>query len=144
MKPKFITVHCSATRPKHSFTVDRLRDLHVKVNGWSAIGYHFYITTDGILHPCRPLTRNGAHVSGHNADNIGVCLEGGLDNATGKPANTYNTEQMSALKQIVEHLQNSFGIDDAQVCGHRDWYGEKKDWKKECPCFDVHEWMKNN
>lgn len=142
MKPKFITIHCSATKPKNRFTVDDLRQLHVNNNGWNSIGYHFYITTDGNLHPCRSLSRNGAHVKGHNADNIGVCLEGGLNNDTGKPDDTYTSHQMAALKDIIEYLQNSFAIEDENVKGHRDWYGDNKgDWLKMCPCFDVQKWL---
>ena len=94
-----------------------------------------------MLHPCRPLDRNGAHVKGHNSNNIGVCLEGGLNNDTGKPSNTYTYSQMNALRVVVEFLQNSFGISNDDVKGHRDWYGDKKDWQKECPCFDVKEWL---
>lgn len=152
MKPKYITIHCSATRPKHNFSVVQLRDLHVNKNGWSDIGYHFYITTDGRLHPCRSLERNGAHVKGHNGDNIGVCLEGGLNNDSGKPSDTYTNGQMVALKDIVGYLQSSFAISDENVKGHRDWYGDSngdgvidsRDWLKECPCFDVKKWIGSN
>ncbi len=94
MNPKYITIHCSATKPKHDFSVDKLLDLHVNQNGWSDIGYNFYITTDGRLHLCRPLNRSGAHVKGHNTGNIGICLEGGLNNDTGKPDDTYTNHQM--------------------------------------------------
>ncbi|AUR96787.1 N-acetylmuramoyl-L-alanine amidase [Vibrio phage 1.232.O._10N.261.51.E11] len=145
MNPKFITVHCSATRPKHNFSVDALRDLHVNKNGWSDIGYHFYITADGTVNLCRPLTRNGAHVKGHNTDNIGICLEGGLNNDTGKPDDTYNHNQRAALKALVKKLQHEHGISQENVKGHRDWYGDangdgvidRHDWLKACPCFDV-------
>ena len=136
MNPKFITVHCSATRPKHDFSVDRLRELHVNQNGWSDIGYHFYITTDGRLHDCRPITRAGAHVKGHNIDNIGVCLEGGLNNDTGKPDDTYNSHQMKTLKDHVDSLMKQYGISKFCVKGHRDWGANKA-----CPCFDVAKWM---
>lgn len=136
MNPKYITIHCSATKPKHDFGVDRLRELHVNQNKWSDIGYHFYITTDGRLHPCRPLNRNGAHVKGHNTDNIGICLEGGLNNDTGKPADTYTHNQMVALRDIVDYLQDTFGIDNDNVKGHRDWGANKA-----CPCFEVSKWM---
>ena len=150
MNPKFITIHCSATKPKNSFGVDKLRELHVDKNGWSAIGYHFYITTDGRLNPCRPLNKPGAHVKGHNTDNIGICLEGGLNNDTGKPDDTYSSHQKDALREIVNYLQDSFGIDDENVKGHRDWSPDSngdgkvdsKDWLKACPCFDVQKWLK--
>jgi hypothetical protein len=150
MKPKFITIHCSATKPKHNFSVEKLRNLHVTRNGWSDIGYHFYITTDGGVHFCRPLSRNGAHVKGHNTDNIGVCLEGGLNNDTGRPDDTYSSVQMFILNTVVKYLQSSFSIEDENVKGHRDWYGDangdgiinNQDWLKECPCFSVSDWMK--
>lgn len=150
MNPKYITIHCSATKPKHNFSVERLHELHVNQNGWSAIGYHFYITTDGRLHPCRPLNRNGAHVKGHNTDNIGVCLEGGLNNDTGNPDDTFTAAQMVALRDIVDYLQDTFGIDDSNVKGHRDWSPDlngdgtiqANERIKQCPCFEVSEWMK--
>jgi len=136
MNPKYITIHCSATKPKHDYNVDKLRHTHVVQNGWSDIGYHFYITTDGSLHPCRPLNRTGAHVKGHNLDNIGICLEGGLNNDTGRPDDTYTYHQKVALKDIVEQMQDDYGINDRNVKGHRDWGANKA-----CPCFDVQKWM---
>ena len=54
MNPKFITVHCSATKPENPFTVEDLRKVHVNQNGWSDIGYHFYITVDGKVNPVPP------------------------------------------------------------------------------------------
>ncbi len=152
MQPKFITIHCSATKPKHSFTVEKLRESHVVRNKWSDIGYHFYITTDGNVHVCRPLDRTGAHVKGHNEDNIGICLEGGLNNDTGRPDDTYNSFQMDALGKLTEILQSRFNVKDKNVKGHRDWYGDSnndgkvdsRDWLKACPCFDVQKWIKGS
>ena len=151
MQPKFITIHCSATKPKHSFTVEALRRSHVDRRGWSDIGYHFYITTDGELHACRPLSKDGAHTLGHNANNIGICLEGGLSNDTGRPDNTYNSRQLKALRSVTEYLQASFHIDNEDVKGHRDWFEDingdgvvdKRDWLKDCPCFSVKKWLEN-
>lgn len=144
MNPKHITVHCSATKPKHSLSVEQLRLMHVETNGWSDIGYHFYITTDGKLHECRPLNRNGAHVRGYNDDNIGICLEGGLNNDTGKPDDTYNSHQMEALEGLIRQLKTTFNITNKNIQGHRDWYGDRSDWLKMCPCFDVKKWLSEN
>ena len=137
MNPKYITIHCSATKPKHDCGVDWLSDLHINQNGWSDIGYHAYITTDGKINFCRPLTRTGAHVKGHNDDNIGICLEGGLNNDTGKPDNTFSSHQMLALKGLVKSLQDAYWINNSNVKGHRDWGANKA-----CPCFDVRKWIK--
>lgn len=142
---KYITIHCSATRPKYRFKVDDLRWLHVNQNGWSDIGYHYYIDREGIRHECRPLNKTGAHVRGYNAGNIGVCLEGGLSNDTGAPQDNFTPWQYEELRLLVTELQGQFGIKDSNVKGHRDWFGDtnkdgvidSRDWLKECPCFDV-------
>lgn len=52
-----IVVHCSATRSNRRYTLEQLRHDHVAVNGWRDIGYHFYITLDGVVHTCRPIER---------------------------------------------------------------------------------------
>jgi len=139
---EFITIHCSATKPKYEFSVSDLRHAHVAVNKWSDIGYHFYITVDGAVTPCRTLSRNGAHVKGHNSGNIGICLEGGLNNDTGKPDDTFNYIQREALRYLIIEMQDKYGIENAAVKGHRDWYGDRKDWLKVCPCFDVAKFIK--
>ena len=147
MNPKYITVHCSATRPMSRFSVADLRSLHVGINGWTDIGYHFYITTDGEIHECRPLTREGAHVRRRNKDNIGICLEGGLSNETGKPYNTYSFFQLESLRRLIGRLSLNYDIYKDDIKGHRDWYGDTNgdgvidsgDWLKKCPCFDVRE-----
>lgn len=147
---KYITIHCSATKPKSDFNVERLRDLHVGKNGWSDIGYHFYITCDGVVHSCRPLNKPGAHTKGHNVDNIGVCMEGGINNDTGKSDDTFNSYQKRSLKNLVEYLQESFSIPNSNVKGHRDWSPDlngdgtiqANEFIKQCPCFSVSKWMK--
>lgn len=149
MTPKFITIHCSATKPKDNYSLSRLSHDHIMKNGWSDIGYHFYITTDGNLYPCRPLNRNGAHVRGHNTDNIGICMEGGLDNDTGKPSDTFTYHQKLAAKNLIIEMQDKYGIENEFVKGHRDWSPDlngdgtiqANERIKECPCFEVKEWM---
>ena len=67
IKPVEIIIHCSATRINAGmrYTVEQLRKDHL-ANGWSDIGYHFYITVDGVVHNCRPISKVGAHSLGHN------------------------------------------------------------------------------
>lgn len=149
MKPMHITVHCSATRPSQDLSVADIRAMHYKKK-YKDIGYHYVIRLDGSVHKGRPVTRQGAHVRGHNEDNIGICLVGGLD-STGKPSNTYNDRQLEALFGLLLDLCETHTIDFDFVCGHRDWYGDtngdgkvdKYDWLKECPCFNVREWFKS-
>ena len=82
----------------------------------------------------RPVQQPGAHVEGHNATTIGICLAGGVA-ANGKtPENNFTIEQFESLEALVGDLTFRFG--DVEVLGHRDFKGVRK----ECPCFDVREW----
>ena len=77
---RLLIIHCSATRYDRDFPVEALRASH-KARGFADIGYHFYITRDGYLHRCRPVNQIGAHAAGWNDRSIGICYEGGLDEA---------------------------------------------------------------
>ena len=74
---RFITLHCSATRPSQIAGVKEIRSWH-KAKGWSDIGYHFVVRRDGRVEKGRPITQTGAHVQGWNTNNVGICLEGGI------------------------------------------------------------------
>ncbi len=147
MNPKYITLHCSATNPAKPFTKADLHHAHVVKKKWSDIGYHYYIRTDGTIHPCRPMNRSGAHVKGHNTDNIGICLEGGVD-ANGKAEANFTDIQLEAAHHLTEELAENYCVEHHNVKGHRDWFPDlngdgvidRRDWLKECPCFDVAEW----
>ena len=83
-----IAVHCAATTPDMDIgaaTIDRWH----KERGFSSIGYHYVIRRDGTLETGRPLNTPGAHVQGHNAHSIGICLAGGVDQA-GKPEKQFH------------------------------------------------------
>lgn len=134
MTPKYLTVHCSATPPTMDIGANEIRSWHVNDNGWSDIGYHFVIRRDGKIEPGRPLDRQGAHVGGHNKDNVGVCLIGGTD-AHKRSEDNFTDEQFSALRHLMTELQSNYGIKDKDVKGHRDWPGVAKS----CPSFDVNQ-----
>ena len=53
-----IVIHCSATRASRSYTVDDCRRDH-RARGFANIGYHYYITRDGVVHAGRPLYQEG-------------------------------------------------------------------------------------
>ena len=94
---RLLIIHCSATRYDRDFPVEALRASH-KARGFADIGYHFYITRDGYLHRCRPVNQIGAHAAGWNDRSIGICYEGGLDEA-GTPSDTpYLRPEMFAAR----------------------------------------------
>ena len=124
-----IVIHCSATRATQRYTVDDCRRDH-RARGFADIGYHYYITRDGVVHAGRPLHIVGAHATGYNAHSIGICYEGGLD-IRGRPADTRTSEQKDTLQKLLERLKTDYPL--IRVVGHRDLPGVKKD----CPCFEV-------
>ncbi len=136
-----ILLHCSATRANRRYTFEQCRTDHLK-RGWKDIGYHYYITRDGMVHAGRPLEQPGAHCKGHNEHSIGVCYEGGLD-ARGTPCDTRTRAQRQAMFTLLQQLHDRFP--DAIILGHRDLspdldgngHIDPDEWMKQCPCFDV-------
>lgn len=148
-----ITIHASATYMDQDIDIEDVRKWHTDPkphgNGWSDVGYHFFIKLDGTIQKGRSTLVPGAHVAGHNTGNLGICLAGGLD-PDGKPAFTFTEAQMLSLKTLVEGLLDYYGLPKERVCGHRDWSPDlngdgiisPNEFMKDCPCFDVKEWVK--
>ncbi len=132
-KINLIVVHCSATRVNKNFTVEQLEACH-KARGFKSIGYHYYITKDGMLYPCRPENEIGAHARHDNAHSIGICYEGGLDK-NGNPADTRTPEQKETMEDLLYGLATDYP--DAEILGHCDLPGVRK----ACPSFDVATWL---
>ena len=128
-KIDLIVVHCSATRCNRPFTLEAVITCH-KARGFATIGYHYYVTRDGVVHAGRPLYQEGAHATGFNRRSIGVCYEGGLS-PEGKPMDTRTLLQKETLRKLLSRLKIDYP--EAVILGHRDLPGVRK----ECPCFDA-------
>ena len=129
-----IILHCTATPDGRHVDVATIREWHRK-RGWSDIGYHFVIYLDGSVHNGRPVEKVGAHVSGHNADTIGVVYVGGTD-AAGKAKDTMNDAQETAFVNLVASLRAKHGA--LTLHGHNEYAA------KACPSFNVKhkfEWL---
>ena len=101
-----IVIHSSATRTTQRYTVDDCRRDH-RARGFADIGYHYYITCDGVVHAGRPLNQVDAHATGYNTHSIGICYEGGLD-IRGRPADTRTTEQKDTLQKLLMRLKEDY------------------------------------
>lgn len=128
-------VHCAATKPTQDIGAKEIREWHVKGNGWKDIGYHFVIRRNGVVEDGRPVEQAGAHVAGHNANSIGICLVGGID-AAGKPEANFTPEQWKALPRLLRVLKAQYP--KATIHGHNEYAA------KACPSFDVQKWLKEN
>jgi len=123
-----IIIHCAATRPSLDIGVEEIREWHV-TRGFIDIGYHYVIRRNGVVEEGRPLDQVGAHAEGHNANSIGICLVGGIDE-DGKPDANFTYQQYTKLYNLVLDLKDNFRMIDS-VIGHRQVS------KKACPSFDV-------
>lgn len=90
-----------------SCTAEDIDNWHKK-NGWTCIGYHFFVKKDGTIYRGRQENSVGAHAGGANSNSIGICFEG-----------RYETEQMpdaqvEAGKELVAYLKNKYGISKVQ------------------------------
>lgn len=132
-----LVIHCSATRAVQDIGAREITRWH-RDNGWATIGYHFVIRRNGKVETGRPVDAIGAHVQGHNHDSVGICLVGGLDNATWKPANNFTPQQWEALKKLLTALVKRYP--KAKVLGHRDFPGVQK----ACPSFSAKVWARRN
>lgn len=88
-------------------TVEDIDNWHKK-NGWTCIGYHFFVKKDGTIYRGRQENSVGAHAGGANSNSIGICFEG-----------RYETEQMpdiqvEAGKELVAYLKNKYNISKVQ------------------------------
>lgn len=133
----YIVVHCSATPPSMDIGVKEIRRWH-RDQGWLDVGYHFIIRRDGNVEFGRNLNAMGAHVKGHNADSVGLCLIGGVDTSN-NPDDNFTQIQRETLLHLLRFLTKLYP--EAKVVGHRDL-----DENKACPSFDVKQFLeeKNN
>jgi N-acetylmuramoyl-L-alanine amidase len=126
-----IVIHCAYTPASMDIGIDEIRRWHVDGNGWRDVGYHWAIKRDGTIERGRSEAVAGAHVAGHNAESIGVCLIGGK--AGSKTDCNFTRHQWKALESLVTALKTRYPT--AVVKGHRDYTTAK-----DCPGFDVAAW----
>lgn len=132
-KTEWIVIHCAATPPDMEVTAKMIDQWH-RDRGWDGIGYHYVIRRDGVIEGGRPLEAQGAHVKGYNAVSVGICLAGGMSKDMKKAEKNYTDKQWDSLKQLVMQLHGVWPM--AHIVGHHDLFSGK-----ECPCFDVKEWL---
>lgn len=126
---KFLTIHCAATPEGRDVSAETVASWDIARFGQES--YHHIVTLDGKDHVRLADTVRGAHVSGNNTGNIGVCYVGGVDRNNKVPKDTRTDAQKATLRAIVAAYKAKYpGI---VVRGHRDWPGVKK----ACPSFDV-------
>ena len=100
-KTDTLAIHCSATPATMDIGVEKIKEWHVKGNGWSDVGYHFIITRSGELQIARPEEYQGAHAPKVNFRSLAVCLIGGTDNKQ-QWENNFTDEQFTVSIWILD------------------------------------------
>lgn len=146
-KINLIVIHCSATPAGRDITAADVDRMHrQRKPPFTMIGYHWFVRLSGQIERGRAEATIGAHVTGYNAQSIGVCYAGGTD-ARGRSTDTRTGEQKAALEQLLRELLGRYP--EAKICGHRDLSPDTNhdgvisrfEWIKDCPCFDVAGWL---
>lgn len=157
---KYLVIHCTATPAGREVSSDDIRRWHTLPEwaggrGWKQVGYTDMIHLDGAVERLVDNNEdaqvdpweitNGA--KGYNGVSRHIVYAGGLD-AYGKPCDTRTAKQKEAMAAYVRDFHDRFpGV---RIIGHRDLSpdlnGDGKitpnEWLKDCPCFDVAEWLR--
>ena len=83
-----------------------------KGNGWSGIGYHFYVRKNGQIYRGRPIWAVGSHAQGRNSNSVGICAEGNFDTEAMPQA------QKTAIKELLKYLKELYP--NATIQGHKE------------------------
>ena len=90
-----------------------IQRVHMTINGFADIAYHFVIDDGGRLFEGRALNVRGAHTRGHNTGTVGVVLLGDFERGDPTP------EQLAVLPMLLQSLRDTYGI--THLAGHRDF-----------------------
>ena len=88
--------------------IDRMH----KNNGWTCIGYHFYVRKDGSIYRGRREDTVGAHAYGYNSTSIGICAEGNFE------IDIMSEAQKNSIIELVNYLKQKYGV--SKVLRHKD------------------------
>ena len=89
-------------------SIDRIH----KNNGWTCIGYHFYVRLDGSIYRGRKEDTIGAHTYGYNNTSIGICAEGNFEK------DTMSETQKQAIIELIKYIKSKYAI--TSIKRHKD------------------------
>ena len=91
-------------------------DIHrIHLNqGWTGIGYHYFVRKDGSIYTGRPIDMVGAHTSDYNSQAVGICFEGNYEADTIMP-----DIQKKSGQELITYLKGIYP--NAQVKMHKDF-----------------------
>ena len=120
---KKLVMHHSASK-KSTTTKSDIDEWH-KQRGFSQIGYHKVVESNGKIVSGRSEKRQGAHAKGTNHNSLGVCVVGDFENETPSAA-----QIRSVVKVLVEWCKK-YKLTSTDIYGHKNVPGATT--KTSCP-----------
>ena len=127
-----IFFHCTATSQKA--TVSAIQKYWKENLKWNNPGYHIIVKPDGSWTLLQDFNKVTNGVAGHNSDSLHFSYIGGID-SKGKGFDNRTKEQIA----IFEALYIFFN----QTLPNAKFYGHYSFSKKECPSFNVEDFIKS-
>ena len=131
-KIQYIVIHCTATSQETS--IESILNYWRNILNWKNPGYHYLISSNGIIRQLLNINKIANGVYGYNANSIHISYIGGID-ANGKATDNRTPVQIIAQLNLLFELKKRFP--NAEILGHRDF----PNVNKECPSFNVKEWL---
>ncbi len=107
--PMMIILHHSDSKTMNLLDIHKCHKTEKKFSG---IGYHFFITKEGIIHRGRPEKAIGAHCKGFNRDTIGICVQGDY------MEENMPIKQKQAIMNLCKYLCDKYKI--KMIKGHKE------------------------
>lgn len=111
-----VVVHHTAHLLNVDETVRNIQDLHMDLNQWADIGYHYAIDRDGVIFEGREIGVRGASVAGRNTGTVGVVVMGHFQFDQPLPV------QLAALRTLIKALTAAYGL--THLAGHGEFNPE--------------------
>ncbi len=107
-----VVIHHTAIPP--TVGAERIAQHRVDNQGWPGIGYHYFITGEGVIQQTNELTTQATHAGQYDPVAIGVCFAGDFTHTTPTPG------QITAGAQLIAWLMGWFGLPLSQVNGYKE------------------------
>jgi N-acetylmuramoyl-L-alanine amidase len=105
---------------------------------WLRPGYHIVIEANGKSHRLLDDSIPSNGMKNFNSHALHVSYVGGID-AHNRGLDTRTPQQKAELLRILQRWKKQYP--NARIQGHRDFLQRGKPGWKECPSFDVKEWL---
>ena len=114
--------HSASDLPEHD-DISVIRKWHLE-RGFKDVGYHYFITMNGLIQAGRPLEKIPAAQKGHNKNTIAICLSGEA---------FFSDRQKASLVFICNRINENY--DNITFHGH------KEVGNTLCPAYDYKVWL---